>query len=266
MAEGERKGTFRAALAHRDYRRLALAMVISMGGDWLYNVAYLVFIYQQTHSAAWLGAATLMRLAPYVLFGSIAGTVADRFDKKSVMIACDLLRVVFMALLALDTVAFHSPLAAIVLAFASTAAGAAFNPSAASLIPRLVGEEDLAAANAVRSTIESTAIVVGPAVGSVLLLIGSNTAAFAINAGTFAVSALAVSAISGHAPPVKVPSQQGMLARLLEGARALRQSSTALMLVGFGCSVSFLYGLTTVFFILIARQYLGKGGRDFGYS
>jgi CRP-like cAMP-binding protein/predicted MFS family arabinose efflux permease len=265
MAEGRRRGAFRSALAHPDYRRLAFANIVSFGGDWLYNVAFVVFIYQQTHSPAWLGAAAAVRLVPYVLLGSLAGTLADRYDRQRVMVAADLFRLCCMLGVAADAAYLRSPVLALVIVFANNVASTAFGPAAAALTPRLVGEDDLAAANAVNATIEAGALVIGPAVGSLLLLLGSTPAAFVVNAGTYAVSAVLILTIKTHVPPVKVKLEHGPLHQVVDGFRALRDSPTAIALLNFEFGVSFLYGTSTVFFILVARQFLGTGSNGFGY-
>lgn len=265
MAEGRRRGAFRSALSHPDYRRLAFANIVSQGGDWLYNVAYLVFMYQLTHSALWLGAATAVRLVPYVVLGSLAGTLADRFDKKYVMITADLFRLSCMLALAADAAFVRSPFLALGIVFLNNVASTAFGPAAAALTPRLVGEDDLAAANAVNATIEASALVIGPAVGSLLLFLGSEAVGFVINAGTFGVSALMLLTIKAHVPPVKVRVEHGPLHQMIDGLKALRESPTALALLNFEFGVSFLYGTSTVFFILAARENLGAGPNGFGY-
>ena len=265
MPEGKKKGAFRAALAHRDYRRLALASVVSQGGDWLYNVALVVFIYERTHSAAWLGGTAFARLLPYVLLGSVGGMLADRFDKKRVMISADVFRACCMVLLAIDAAFIGSPLLAVAIAIANNCASSAFNPSAAALTPRLVGEEDLAAANAVNSTIESGAVVIGPAIGSILVILGTGPLGFALNALTFVVSALTLLTIDAHVPPVKTQSEGGFIHQIADGVRALRQAPTALALLGYEFGVSFLFGTSTVFFILVARSVIHTGSQGFGY-
>ena len=67
----------RAALQYPDFRRLALSSAVSQIGHWLYNVALAVYVFDRTHSAAWVGAMTLLRLIPYVLFAPL-GPVAPR--------------------------------------------------------------------------------------------------------------------------------------------------------------------------------------------
>src|SRR5437867_1367202 len=85
------------ALRHRDFRLLVAGMVISQTGDWLYNVALLIFVLDRTHSGAWVAAAGIVRLVPYVVFGTFGGVIADRYDRKTVMIVSDLARAGIMA-------------------------------------------------------------------------------------------------------------------------------------------------------------------------
>ncbi|HEY4607996.1 MAG TPA: hypothetical protein VIH06_02305, partial [Ilumatobacteraceae bacterium] len=64
-------GTYRSILAVRDARALITASAASQFGNWLYNAALLGYVYSSTHSAAWVGAATICRLLPYVLLGPV---------------------------------------------------------------------------------------------------------------------------------------------------------------------------------------------------
>ena len=75
------------------FRRLIAAQGISQLGDWLYNVALLALVFERTHSSAWLGATTAARVLPIVLLGPVAGLLGDRFDRRLIMIASDVVRV-----------------------------------------------------------------------------------------------------------------------------------------------------------------------------
>lgn len=181
------------------------------------------------------------------------------------MITADVFRACCMGLLAVDAAFIGSPLMAILIAVANNCASSAFNPAAAALTPRLVGEEDLAAANAVNSTIESGAVVIGPAIGSLLVILGTGPLGFALNGVTFVVSALTLLTIDAHVPPVKVKPEGGLIHQVLDGVRALRQAPTAVALLSYEFGVSFLFGTSTVFFILVARDFLHAGSQGFGY-
>jgi MFS family permease len=75
--------SYRGILAIRDARALIGASALSQFGNWLYNAALLAYVYSATHSAGWVGAATICRLLPYVLLGPLGGMIADRYDRRS---------------------------------------------------------------------------------------------------------------------------------------------------------------------------------------
>src|SRR5262252_7422216 len=192
------------ARAYRDVlgipaaRALIGASAASEIGNWLYNAALLGYVYSATHSAGWVGAATICRLLPYVLLGPFGGAVADRYSRRTVLLAGDALRMLFMAAIA-ATVAGAGPVALVIaLTALASAAGSAERPAALSLLPRLVGEARLGPANALLHTVQDLAVVIGPAIGALLLAVTSAPAAFLVNAATFAVAALLFSTLTDH--------------------------------------------------------------------
>src|SRR5262249_59840567 len=124
----------------------------SQFGNWLYNAALLGYVYSSTHSAGWVGAATICRLLPYVLLAPVGGMIADRYDRRTVLIAGDVIRCATMLGLA-GVVAGHGPVVVVmVLTAVASAAGTAERPAALALLPRLVGESRLGPANALLHT------------------------------------------------------------------------------------------------------------------
>jgi len=119
---------YRDVLAIPGARALIGASAASQIGNWLYNAALLGYVYGATRSAAWVGAATICRLVPYVLLGPVGGAVADRYPRRSVLLGGDALRVLVMAALA-AVVAGGGPVAVVlVLTALATAAGCAERP------------------------------------------------------------------------------------------------------------------------------------------
>ena len=102
-------GTIRAALRYPGFRWLLSGLAVSQTGDWLYNLALVVLVYQRTHSALWAGVTTAARVVPVVVLGPLGGVLADRFDRRRIMIACDLARMGLMVLLA-AVAAFQLPI------------------------------------------------------------------------------------------------------------------------------------------------------------
>jgi predicted MFS family arabinose efflux permease len=262
----------RAPFRHRDFRLLTAGLAISQTGDWLYNVALLVLVLRSTGSATWVAAAGIVRLLPYVLFGTLGGVVADRYPRRQVMIVSDVLRSGVMVCLAAVDLTSGSAALAIALAGLSTTFAVAYGPAVAASLQRIVDEDELAAANSVTSTITNACIALGPAVGGVLLLLGSSATAFFVNAATFLGSAVAVGLIRTDLGPSRGeghPSETGETwQRVREGIEALRASPDVLVLVGAWCANAFLYGGEIVLLALLATGRLGIGadGLSFLYA
>ena len=260
MPKPERRGVVRAAFASRDFRYLAASLTVSQVGDWLYGVALVVYVFDQTGSPAWVAASAILRLAPYVLFGAVGGAIADRYDRRAVMIATDLARAACMAGLAAVVLAEAPVWLALALAFASATAGTPARPAQGAITPALVPERDLAAANAVVSTLEHTALVLGPAIGGLLLVLGSPASAFAVNGASFVASAALVVPIRARAAPEAEEEQPPSLARrLADGFGALTRSGDAALLVVLLVAATFVYGQELVLLVLVSERLLGTG-------
>ena len=148
------------------FRRLLASLAVSQAGDWLYNLALLAFVYERTHSSAWLGVTTAARVLPIVVCGPLGGVLADRYDRRRIMIASDAIRLgLMLALAAVAATGLPIVLAPIIAAL-STAASSAYMPCVAATTPRLVDDADLPAANAARSAIGQVCIVAGPGFGA----------------------------------------------------------------------------------------------------
>jgi biotin carboxylase/MFS family permease len=253
---------YRGVLAIRDARALIAASAASQIGDWLYNAALLGYIYARTGSAAWVGAATIFRLLPYVLLGPIGGAIADRFPRRSVLVAGDVLRLTMMLGL-VAAVAADGPVGIVIaLTALASAAGSAERPAALALMPRLVGESRLGAANALLHTVQELGVVVGPAIGAILLAAGPDWLAFAVNAATFAASAALVSTIRDRSRPPRVRGNAA--AQVAFGLRTARKTAFVVALFVVSGTVEFTYGAQTVQLVVYAEHSLGLGAGGYG--
>ena len=233
------------------------ASAASQLGDWLYNAALLGYVYAATGSAAWVGVATIVRLLPYVLLGPVGGAVADRYPRRAVLLAGDVLRMLLMLVLA-AVVAADGPIVLVIglTAFASIA-GTAEKPAALALLPRLVGESRLGAANALLHTVQEMGVVIGPALGALLLVVAPDSVAFLANAATFAVSALLISRMRDRSAPRG--ERVGAAAQIAYGLRVVRQTRFAAPLFLLVAMVELTYGAQTVQLVVYAEQQLDLG-------
>ena len=170
-------------------RRLAAARLISVVGGSASFTALMVTVYELTGSATWLAAALLFTFGVSGFLAPLGGAIADRFDRKRVMVVSDLLGVA--AYLAL-TFLHGDPGVLLALAFVAAAVAQPFYWASGAAIPNLVGEDQLAWANSLVALGRNAGIMIGPAVGGALVGAIGPTWVFGLNAVTFAVSALLV--------------------------------------------------------------------------
>jgi MFS family permease len=253
---------YRDVLAIPGARALIGASAAAQIGNWLYNAALLGYVYSTTHSAGWVGAATICRLLPYVLLGPLGGTIADRYRRRTVLLAGDVLRLLVMAALAL-TVASAGPVV-LVVAFTAlaSAAGCAERPAAMALLPRLVGETRLGPANALLHTVQDLGVLIGPAIGAILLAVAPGWVAFAANGATFAVSALLISTMRPDAAPAA--GRASGVAQMGGGLQMVRTTAFAPWLIVVVAMVEFTYGAQTVQLVVYATHSLGLGSGGYG--
>jgi MFS family permease len=219
-------------------------------------------VFGATHSAAWVGAATIFRLLPYVLLGPFGGAIADRYPRRTVLLVGSLLRLAIMLVLA-AVVAVDGPVAAVIgLAALASATGSAERPAAMALLPRMVGEARLGPANALLHTVQDLGVVVGPAIGAVLLAVASAPAAFIANAATFAVSALLFFTLRPHKAPAG--ETRGETAGVLAGVRTARVTPFVVPLFLLVSMVEFTYGAQTVQLVIYADRALDLGTGGYG--
>jgi len=175
----------RSVLRRRDYRSLLTAFGVSRSGDFLYVVALVVYVYDKTGSSARVSAATLLRLLPYAVLAPIAGVLADRYERRTVMVCSNLFQFAIMVAITV-TAGLSGPVAVVIgLCTLNTVAATVYLPSVSGMTRISVPEDELAAANSLLSTIDALALIAGPAAGGLLLVFGSPAIAFGIDAATF---------------------------------------------------------------------------------
>ncbi|MFZ0181419.1 MAG: MFS transporter [Candidatus Dormiibacterota bacterium] len=258
---------YRSLFANRDYRLLFSGLTISMSGSWAYNVALVVFVFNATHSPAWVAAASMTRFLTALVTSPIGGLVADRVERVRLMVTLDMLALSFQAALAVVAALDGPVVVAIAFAALTSVSTSSYDPAARATTPAIVGEEHLAAANSAQSAVENLSIIVGPAIAGVLLLFSPPAVVFAINAATFGFSALVVSRMRVRSRPSDITEggAVGPLKQMAAGMRAFVSSPNVSLLAGFSILASFVYGTDTVLFVVVSKDQLGTGSTGYGY-
>lgn len=175
-------------------RRLALARVLSATGSWAGGLALPFALFQITRSAVWVAASWLITFGITGLFSPLSGSIADRFDRRRVMVVSDLLSAVSWGLLTI----VRDPAIMLVLAFVATVASQPFWSASGAAIPNLVPAEDLTWANATLALAGSIASLVGPAIGGVVIAAVGANATFGVNAVSYVLEAVLVGTTPGR--------------------------------------------------------------------
>jgi MFS family permease len=250
----------------RSFRLLVTSLAVSSAGDWLYNVALLALVYGATGSPTWVALTTAARVLPIVVLGPLGGVMADRYDRRRLIVVSDLTRAVVMVALAGVAAGGLPIVLAPLLAAAATAAGTVTPPAIAASTARLVEDSELQRANAARAAIGQAAIVGGPALGALLLAVSSPAVAILLNALSFLGSAAAITSIGGgdaFRPARDDDRVPGLLEEIRAGAQALRGAPAAVKLFAADVICSAVYGLLTVALVLVSRR---VGAGDGGYG
>jgi MFS family permease len=170
MTAAERAG-LATVLRNSSYRRLFAAQTVSRWGDTANTVALVVLIYRLTGSGLGVSGVVIAEILPVLLLAPIAAAVVDRLPRVRVMVAADLLRTGLAAVLPL----VDTHVAAVYAAAFGLAAGAMFfNPASASVLPSIVAEEELVAANSgLWSAAVTSQIALAPAAGALVAAWGT---------------------------------------------------------------------------------------------
>ena len=258
-------GVYREILRVRDARALIGASAVSQLGDWLYNAVLLGYVYAETGSAGWVGAATIFRLLPWVVLIPVGGMLADRYDKRTVLLLGDTARCVLMLGLAAVVAAEGPVVLVLVLTTLASVAGSAERPATIALLPRLVGESRLGPANALLHTVQELGVVLGPAIGAALLLVAPDYVAFLVNAGSFAFSAALISTIRRRAGGAAATDSGGAGQQFRRGLRIAWSTRFVVPLILVVAMAELVYGAQTVQLVVYTDTELDLGPGGYGW-
>ena len=240
------------------FRRLWAGQGLSFVGDAVSMIALVVLVVEISGSASAVGGVLVARLLP-TLASPVAGVLADRLDRRAILVASDLAR----AVLVLGMV-FTRDLAIIyVLVFLMGLARTFFNPTIRAAFPSVVGEGDLTRANALISGTFSTSIMVGPALGGLLVATIGVDAAFVVDAVTYLVSAFLLYRI--HLPlPRHEDAEEGLIRELRSGFDYLVGARVPLAIVVGAFLTILTINATIPAEVFLAKETFGAG--DVGYG
>jgi len=246
---------------NRDFRRLFLAQLAVFGGDWFVMVPLLVLLNDLTGRGFWGALVLAADTGIIALTLPFTGTVADRVDRKKIMVIANLAAIAMIMLLFAVRSAATAWVAVAAVSLFAVAKGF-YTPAATAALPNLVPPEDLAAANAIAGSAWGTMAVVGASIGGVL------SAAFSPYVA-FLVTAVALVGAAALVWGVRQPMQTGRngaagttrtWSAIREGMRYIRYRPRVLALVTVKSAAGMGNGVLTLFPLLAALYAVGPVG------
>jgi MFS family permease len=176
-----------------NYRRYFAGQVVSLSGNWMQIVAEMWLILELTDSGVAVGLTTALQFAPILLLGAYGGLLADRFDKRRLLMATQLAMVVpSLALWALVATGSVEPWMVMALVFVRGTVNALDNPTRQSFVIEMVGADRVVNAVSLNSVIVHCARLIGPAVAGIVIATAGVGPCFLINAASFAAMLIAL--------------------------------------------------------------------------
>ena len=240
-------------------RRLLAAHAQSSLGTGAAYVALLVVAFDRFRSPFAVSAILLCELLPAMTLGALLGAAADRWSKKAILVAADVLRCGAFAGLAL----VGSFEATVLFALLAGVGQAAFQPAVMASLPTLVDRERLSAATGVYGAIQELGYTAGPVLAAGAFLVVGAPGLLLANGITFALSALLIATIRFGAAPEPLTRRPPLLTSVRDGARALRANRAAWTVVLSSTAFVCFLGAVNVAELILVRETLGGGATEY---
>ncbi|MGI8867974.1 MAG: MFS transporter [Mycobacteriales bacterium] len=233
-----RKQTF-SSLANSNYRKYFRGQAVSLVGTWMQMVAQSWLVLSLTNSGAALGLSVALQTLPVLILGPYGGVVADRVDKRRLMIMLQSMMGMLALVLGLLTVTGVVNLGEVyVLAFLLGLNNCFENPARQSFILEMVGPEHLRNAVSLNSVLVNVARAVGPAIAGLIIAAGGTGVCFLLNAASFGavVWSLSILDTSRLSPSPPSPRARGQLREGLAYVRRTPEIAMPLVMMALvGC-------------------------------
>ncbi len=252
-------------LRNRDLNYLFIGQLISQVGDAMFHIGLLWLVLEMTGSKSAMGTIAMLGYLPVLLLGVPAGVLADRVDRRRLMMLADLLRAMVVAvLLALCLTGSIELWMLLIVAILLASFSTPFNPARDALIPQLVQEEDLLAANSAIQVTGFAAWMIGPALGAGLISVVGLNHLFTFDVLSFLLSLLALMAIRYRPVPREPEPEDTATGAFSDLWRYLLREKKVGIILGLTAMQNFfIMGPAIVGVPIFVKEVLGKGAGSY---
>jgi len=256
-------------MINRNFLMLLSGQFVSQIGDKLHMIALSFWVFKTTGSSAKMGLVLAASLIPSLLIGFFSGAFIDRYNRKNIIIGTDLLRGLILALFAVlfcfEWINFYIILAMQMLLSVNAAF---FDPAIPSVIPQIVDEKDLAAANSKHQFVNGFSTIAGAFLGGIFISMFGYLWVFVVNAMSFLMSAFFECFIkipSLQKDTTKKKEETGILSDLKQGYQYIFSDKSLLIILFMVMIIHFFVGSIEIFMPVIANAISEDGARNLGF-
>ena len=248
---------------------LLAGQFVSQIGDKFHMIALSFWVLKTTGSSAKMGAVLAASLIPSLVIGFFSGAFIDRYNRKNIIVGTDLLRGLILAVFAIlfyfELVNFYVIL---IMQMLLSVNAAFFDPAIPSVIPQIVDEKNLAAANSRHQFVNGFSTIAGAFIGGIFISIFGYLWVFVVNAVSFLLSAFFECFIK--IPPLQKDQTaqseaSGILSDLKQGYQYILSDSALLILLFMVMVIHFFVGSIEIFMPVIADAISEDGARNLGF-
>jgi predicted MFS family arabinose efflux permease len=251
------------AFHYRDFRLMWIGSCTSSVGTWMQIVAQGWLIYRLSHSSRLLALDQVLGGLPIFLFSILGGVVADRTERRKILLASQYIQMASAATLTvLVTMGLTHVWPILCLSFVSGTAQAFGGPAYLSLIPTLVDRDDMPNAIALNSIQFNLAVTIGPALGGLMLASLGEKWCFGLNALSFLAPIISLSIITTRFIPE--PAKDSMYKSLMQGVRFVWHHGSMVALIVLAFAIAFLAMPMGTYIPVFVKDIFNRGPQTYG--
>jgi MFS family permease len=217
---GDTRDAAREPAREAEFRRFVLATAVSVLGTYAAAIALAVRTYQDTGQPAWVSAVFAAEFLPPVAIGVLLADRLNRLQPRRALVASDLASAAVFAVVA----GIHTPVVVVALATVAGTAAGIFRPISLAVVPAVVGEDRLDAANGTLAAVDTAMTAIGQAGAGAVVAIAGAGVVLGSNAASFVMSAALLASCGSLAAPAPAIAPRTPLRRLRRSARTIRRN------------------------------------------
>ncbi|GKX30914.1 permease [Vallitalea longa] len=251
---------------NKNFILLWLGQLVSILGSNFHSLAVMWYVLEITGSAAKAGITMVFTVVPQILLSPLTGPIADRFNRKVIIVVSDLINGILVGIIAILCYTNNLQLWTLYLISAFMSASSAFfSPALLASIPTIVKKENLVKANSLSQIVRYSSSILGPALGGILVVLIGIPGLFLLNSISFLLSSFSESFIKITYVAKSKIQKMTLLKDFQEGiSYSVKNKDLLQIIIVGGIIINFLYAPLSLIIAVVAKDNLNSGSEGYG--